>query len=188
MGRIGYCMKALVPAIATVRVALILMAAILVARAESKSSPEAQVVVVRATNGCFSAAIRVTGFLVARDEAIVTLDAPGVRVSEVLVGEGDRVSSGQTLVRLTKQTTEGPEPPGAPKSPTILKSRRLPAFLCSYPGIRTWGSSSLGVGWRGGFTASLYTASAASGRCRSSLRAEQERGDLRCGWARIQRL
>jgi len=115
-------MKALVPAIAIVRVAIMLMAAISVARAESKSSPEAQVVVVRATNGCFSAAIRVTGFLVARDEAIVTLDAPGVRVSEVLVGEGDRVSSGQTLVRLTKQTTEGPEPPGAPKSPTILKS------------------------------------------------------------------
>lgn len=111
-------MKALVP----VTAALMVAAASLVARAESNATPEAQVVVVRATNACFSSAIRVTGFLVAREEVTVTLDAPGVRVSEVLVGEGDRVTSGQTLVRLTKQTTEGPEPPGAPKSPTILKS------------------------------------------------------------------
>jgi hypothetical protein len=43
-------------------------------------------------------------------------------------------------------------------APDHPKLRRLRAFLCSYPGKRTLGSSYLGVGWRGGFTASLSTA------------------------------
>ena len=45
--------------------------------------------------------IRVTGFLVARSEAVVTFDAPGYKITEILAGEGDRVTAGQTLVRLT---------------------------------------------------------------------------------------
>jgi HlyD family secretion protein len=92
------------------------------AAAETSSPPTVQVTVVRATNACFSSTIRVTGFLVPREEAIVTLDAPGVRVSEVLVGEGDRVTSGQTLVRLARQGGEGQQDPAAARSPTILKS------------------------------------------------------------------
>jgi RND family efflux transporter MFP subunit len=63
--------------------------------------------VVKATSGCFSSSIRVTGFLVAREEAVVALD-PGTRVIEVLASEGDRVRSGQTLVRVNRQ--EGPDP------------------------------------------------------------------------------
>jgi HlyD family secretion protein len=93
------------------------------AAAETSSPPTVQVTVVRATNACFSSTIRVTGFLVPREEAIVTLDAPGVRVTEVLVGEGDRVTSGQTLVRLARQGGEGQQDPAAAaRSPTILKS------------------------------------------------------------------
>jgi HlyD family secretion protein len=98
--------------------------------AETSPLPAAQVLVVRATKACFSAAIRVTGFLVARDEAIVTLDAPGLRIAEVLVGEGDKVTSGQTLVRLTRQTGEGADAAGrsgsttlrAPAAGTIIRS------------------------------------------------------------------
>jgi multidrug efflux pump subunit AcrA (membrane-fusion protein) len=88
------------------------------------SSPDSQVTVavVRATKACFTASIRVTGFLVARQEAVVTLDAPGMKITEVLAGEGDRVTAGQTLARLARQSTEGPEPPGARASPTTLKS------------------------------------------------------------------
>jgi multidrug efflux pump subunit AcrA (membrane-fusion protein) len=77
-----------------------------VSAAETGSSA-VQVTVVRAVNACFSALIRVTGFLVARDEAMVMLDAPGYRVTEVLVGEGDKVTSGQNLVRLTRQVAPG---------------------------------------------------------------------------------
>jgi multidrug efflux pump subunit AcrA (membrane-fusion protein) len=80
-----------------------------VASAEPAAAHVAQVIVVRATNACFAATIRVTGFLVAREEAIVTLDAPGLRVTEVLVGEGEKVTAGQELVRLVRQAGEGPE-------------------------------------------------------------------------------
>jgi multidrug efflux pump subunit AcrA (membrane-fusion protein) len=81
--------------------------------AETRAPPE--VTVVRAKNACFSASIRVTGFLVAREEAVVSLDAPGFRVTEVMASEGDRVSNGQALVRLTRQG-EAPQP-AAPGSP-----------------------------------------------------------------------
>jgi HlyD family secretion protein len=91
--------------------------------AETNSPPAVQVSVIRATSACFSSTIRVTGFLVAREEAIVTLDAPGVRVTEVLVGEGDRVTAGQTLVRLARQGGDGQDAAAAGRSTaTILKS------------------------------------------------------------------
>src|SRR6476469_5309499 len=89
--------------------------------AETSSPSTVQVSVVRATKACFSSTIRVTGFLVARDEAVVTLDAPGLRVTEVLVGEGDRVTSGQTLVRLVRQASEGQDAAAA-RTTMILKA------------------------------------------------------------------
>src|SRR5262249_43409392 len=89
--------------------------------AQAEAGSESAVVVVRAANACFSAAIRVTGYLVARQEALVMLDAPGMKISEVLAGEGDRVTAGQTLARLTRQSTEGPDPTGG-KGPTTLRA------------------------------------------------------------------
>jgi RND family efflux transporter MFP subunit len=81
----------------------------------------AEVAVVRARQACFAATVRVTGFLVAREEAVVSLDAPGLRVTEVLAGEGDKVTEGQELVRLTRQV-EGNARPGAPSQTITLKS------------------------------------------------------------------
>jgi HlyD family secretion protein len=78
--------------------------------AEKGAVAEVQVAVVRATPAWFAAEIRVTGFLVAREEAVVSLDMPGYKVSEVLVGEGDRVTSGQILVRLARLTGETLDP------------------------------------------------------------------------------
>jgi len=92
-------------------------AALADAAAQGAAQPPAQqVTVARARSACFSSRIRVTGFLVARDEAVVTLDAPGLRVIEVLAGEGDKVTAGQALVRLAAD--------GAPagRSPTTLKA------------------------------------------------------------------
>jgi len=101
-------MKASVPVMTTAAgAAFIVVAGLATAgRTEPSSQPAAQVVVVRATSACFSSTIRVTGFLVAREEALVSLDAPGTRVIEVLAGEGDRVTLGQTLVRLNR---DGPD-------------------------------------------------------------------------------
>jgi multidrug efflux pump subunit AcrA (membrane-fusion protein) len=73
-----------------------------------------QVIVVRAVNACFSATVRTTGFLVARNEALVNLDTPGLRVVEVLANEGDRVTSAQVLARLAR---DGPGT-GAPQAGT----------------------------------------------------------------------
>ena len=74
---------------------------------EADSLPPAQVIVVRAVGACFSATVNVTGFVVARAEAIVSFDLPGYKIAEILAGEGDRVASGQTLVRLTAVSGEG---------------------------------------------------------------------------------
>src|SRR5262245_60229310 len=78
------------------------------APAESASRAAAQLSAVRATSACFSASIRVTGFLVAREEAVVTLDVPGTTVAEVLAKEGDRVTSGQALARVNRPAAPGP--------------------------------------------------------------------------------
>jgi multidrug efflux pump subunit AcrA (membrane-fusion protein) len=79
----------------------------------------AVVIVAKATKACFSASVQVTGFLVARKEAIVTLDMDGYRITEIMAKEGDQVAAGQSLVRLTRQEGApgpggGAPPPGAP--------------------------------------------------------------------------
>ena len=66
-------------------------------------TPRAIVFVARAVSGCFSDTFRVTGFLVPREEALVMLDADGYRIAEILVAEGERVTSGQSLARLARQ-------------------------------------------------------------------------------------
>jgi multidrug efflux pump subunit AcrA (membrane-fusion protein) len=104
-------------------------------QAQGSRTQVAQVVVVRAKNACFSSMIRVTGFLVARQEAIVSLDVPGLRVTEVLANEGDKVTAGQTLVRLARQSAEGPQPPGG-----SLTALRAPAA-----GVVTRSTASIGA-------------------------------------------
>ena len=86
--------------------------------AEGGAATAVQVLVIRATQEWFAAEIRVTGFLVPREEAVVYLD-PGYRVSEVVAGEGDRVSAGQTLARLARQAAAGPDP-NADRRPATL--------------------------------------------------------------------
>jgi HlyD family secretion protein len=82
------------------------------ARAEPAKPAGATVIVAKATKACFSASVQVTGFLVARREALVTLDIDGYRITEIQAKEGDSVTAGQSLVRLTRQ--EGSPQPGAP--------------------------------------------------------------------------
>jgi multidrug efflux pump subunit AcrA (membrane-fusion protein) len=84
-----------------------------------------QVIVIRAVNACFSSTIRTTGFVVARQEAVVTLDVPGFSVAEVLGNEGDRVGPGQILARLARQSGDGPDP--APAQTGISATLKAPA-------------------------------------------------------------
>jgi multidrug efflux pump subunit AcrA (membrane-fusion protein) len=88
----------------------------------TKSSPI--VIVVRSTDGCFSDMIRVTGFLVPRKVAVVSVDEEGLKITDVLVSEGDHVNSGQDLVRLSRQASQNPRAPGGtiPARSTTLRA------------------------------------------------------------------
>jgi HlyD family secretion protein len=96
--------------------AVAMLAAAGSAVAQDAKPAGAVVLVARATKACFSASVQITGFLVARREALVTLDMDGYRITEILAKEGDQVTSGQNLVRLTRQEGAGAPaaPPGAP--------------------------------------------------------------------------
>ncbi|MDC7788262.1 efflux RND transporter periplasmic adaptor subunit [Rhodoplanes sp. TEM] len=58
--------------------------------------------VVKAKRACFSDTVRVAGTVVAREESQVRPDIEGVRVSQILVENGDQVNSGQVLARLAR--------------------------------------------------------------------------------------
>jgi hypothetical protein len=73
-------------------------------------SPGAPVVVVKAVKGCFVSAVRFTGLVVPRAEAIVNLDADGYQISEILVTEGDIVTNGQVLARMTRLASTATAP------------------------------------------------------------------------------
>ena len=82
------------------------------AASDTEPSAGALVTVVRATNACFSEMVRVTGFIVARQEAVVSPDSEGSLVTDVLVREGDTVALNQELARLTP-------PPGGKSGSTL---------------------------------------------------------------------
>ncbi|MBK3661947.1 efflux RND transporter periplasmic adaptor subunit [Bradyrhizobium diazoefficiens] len=93
-------------------------------RPEAKETPgEAQVIVTKATNACFSDLVRVTGFFVPRREAVVMADQEGSKVTDVFVTEGAVVTENQELARLTAppQIPGQPQRPG-PQGPISLKA------------------------------------------------------------------
>jgi multidrug efflux pump subunit AcrA (membrane-fusion protein) len=95
---------------------------------EKETSGEAQVVVTKSTNACFSDLVRVTGHVVPRREAVVGADQEGSKVTDLFVREGDLVSDNQELARLSAP----PQQPGAPAGRSGPLSLRAPA-----PGLVT---------------------------------------------------
>ena len=83
---------------------------------DSGPSGGAPVIVARATNDCFSDMVRVTGFVVPRQEAVVSPDSEGSRVTDVLVREGDMVTLNQELAKLTQP------PANARPGPVVLQA------------------------------------------------------------------
>ena len=97
-------------------------------RVEKETSGEAQVVVTKSTNACFSDLVRVTGHVVPRREAVVGADQEGSKVTDLFVREGDLVSDNQELARFSAP----PQQPGAPAGRSGPLSLRAPA-----PGLVT---------------------------------------------------
>jgi multidrug efflux pump subunit AcrA (membrane-fusion protein) len=92
---------------------------------EEKETPSnAQVIVTKSTNACFSDLVRVTGFVVPRREAVVGVDQEGSKVSDVFVREGDMVADNQELARLTPPPQQQQQSGGGnrPASPTSLRA------------------------------------------------------------------
>src|SRR6201995_1208566 len=75
---------------------------------EKETVTEALVVVTKSTNACFSDLVRVTGFVVARREAVVGPDQEGSKVTDLFIREGDSVTDNQELARLSAP----PQQPG----------------------------------------------------------------------------
>ena len=100
-------------------VASILAAALLGSPAFAADEGQTGVIVIvaKATNACFSDRVRVSGFLVPQSVAIATVDSEGFKVTELLAGEGDLVTSGQTLARLSR-----PAMGGAPATTATIKA------------------------------------------------------------------
>src|SRR3954451_2022985 len=97
---------------------IVLVASILSAVAAAKAADTQPnyagmaVSVTKARRLCFKDTLQLTGRLVAREEIPVRPDAEGLRVIQILVEDGDRVTAGQVLARLGR--TEGLPGPTSP--------------------------------------------------------------------------
>src|SRR5262245_21149979 len=60
------------------------------------------VTVTKASRTCFTDTLQVSGILVPREEVFVRPESEGLQVSQITVEDGERVTSGQILARLTR--------------------------------------------------------------------------------------
>jgi multidrug efflux pump subunit AcrA (membrane-fusion protein) len=100
------------------------------------------VLVSRAVQGCFFDTVRVSGYLVPRQEVQIPFEAEGYRITEVSAGEGDKVTSGQQLAKLVRLTGDQSPPPAqsantppvivrAPVAGTIIKASAAVGSIAS---------------------------------------------------------
>jgi multidrug efflux pump subunit AcrA (membrane-fusion protein) len=116
------------------------------ANAADKTAPPnaagTYVIVSRAVQGCFFDTVRVSGYLVPRQEVQIPFEAEGYRITEVSAGEGDKVTSGQQLAKLVRLTGDQSPPPAqsantppvivrAPVAGTILKASAAVGSIAS---------------------------------------------------------
>jgi multidrug efflux pump subunit AcrA (membrane-fusion protein) len=90
---------------------------------EKEVVTEALVVVTKSTNACFSDLVRVTGFVVARREAVVGPDQEGSKVTDLFIREGDTVTDNQELARLSAPPQQpGQQQRGGSSGPVSLRA------------------------------------------------------------------
>jgi len=98
-------------AFATAVLALSICLSALASPASADSPTGMAVSVIRVKRECFSDAVRVTGTVVPKEELQVRPDVEAARVTQVLVKDGEGVTNGQALARLSR-----PQGPNAPPS------------------------------------------------------------------------
>jgi multidrug efflux pump subunit AcrA (membrane-fusion protein) len=92
-------------------------------------TPSVMAVVVPAANGCFASEVRFTGLVVPRTEAIVDLNNDGYEISEVLVAQGDMVTSGQALAKLKRLGNGAPAGVGGGQPAAAAATNQQPATM-----------------------------------------------------------
>lgn len=75
------------------------------------------VTVTKAARTCFTDTLQVSGTLVPREEVFVRPDAEGLQVSQIMIEDGERVTSGQIVARLVRPEGQGPAASGTVRAP-----------------------------------------------------------------------
>src|SRR5262245_34937586 len=76
------------------------------------------VTVTRASRTCFTDTLQVSGILMPREEVFVRPESEGLQVSQITVEDGERVTSGQILARLTRLEGLGPAATATVRAPS----------------------------------------------------------------------
>jgi HlyD family secretion protein len=95
--------------------ALATLSPVLAAEAAATIAPSGlRITVAQANRRCFTETLETAGRFVAREEILVRPEIEGLRISQVLVETGDRVTEGQVLARLSRgEGHSGPLPSAA---------------------------------------------------------------------------
>jgi multidrug efflux pump subunit AcrA (membrane-fusion protein) len=88
-----------------------------------ETTSRALVIVTKSVRSCFSDLVRVTGFVVPRREAVAGVEQEGLRVTDIMVREGETVTENQELARLAALSAQG----GAANNAQRTLSLRAPA-------------------------------------------------------------
>jgi HlyD family secretion protein len=118
-----------IAAATTAVVAGLSITALLCSQVHAPAPVGVPVVVVKAVNRTFNSEVRFTGLVVPRAEAIVNLNIEGYEISDVLATEGDMVSSGQVLARLTRLNSAAPAMSGAGQGQAAAAAAQQPATM-----------------------------------------------------------
>ena len=87
------------------------------AAAQPSAAAGMAVTVTKANRNCFNDTLQVSGTLVPREEVLVRPETEGLQVSQILVDDGERVTSGQILARLTRPEGQGPATTSTVRAP-----------------------------------------------------------------------
>jgi multidrug efflux pump subunit AcrA (membrane-fusion protein) len=85
---------------------------------------------------CFADTIAVTGLLIPKEEAFVRPEREGLQISQVLVDEGELVTTGQALIRLAQLDAPAGTAPITLTAPVAGKVRRVAATVGTMASVR----------------------------------------------------
>ena len=94
------------------------------ASAEDAAPPASiGVSVTKVTNECFSSVVRATGYVIPRTSAVIMFNAPGFRIAEVAVKEGDWIKAGDQVAVVSATSSQPLPGPGIPNGEKAAPTR-----------------------------------------------------------------